>query len=53
MMGAYRAGSDPMLDEALRRSSAIDAFLTQPRGAAESLAASQAALLGLWEPQGD
>ncbi|MFL0671388.1 MAG: FliI/YscN family ATPase [Erythrobacter sp.] len=50
MMGAYRAGSDPLLDEALRRSGDIDAFLTQPRGAAESLADSQAALMSLWEP---
>lgn len=50
MMGAYRAGSDRMLDEALARSAMIDAFLTQPRGAAESLAASTAALIRLMEP---
>jgi len=49
MMGAYRAGSDPLLDQALARSAAIDAFLTQPRGAAESLADSQAALARLME----
>ncbi len=49
MMGAYRAGSDPLLDAALARSAAIDAFLTQPRGAAESLAASIAALTTLME----
>lgn len=49
MMGAYRAGSDSLLDEALARSAAIDAFLTQPRGSAESLAASRAALLALME----
>ncbi|MFN3990121.1 MAG: FliI/YscN family ATPase [Erythrobacter sp.] len=49
MMGAYRAGSDPLLDRALRASAAIDAFLTQPRGAAESLADSQAALTRLME----
>ncbi|MGY6550544.1 MAG: FliI/YscN family ATPase [Erythrobacter sp.] len=47
MMGAYRAGSDRLLDTALERSGAIDAFLTQPRGAAESLAASHAALRAL------
>ncbi len=47
MMGAYRAGSDPLLDKALAMSSAIDAFLTQPRGAAENLTASQAALCQL------
>lgn len=50
MMGAYRAGSDRLLDEALARSAAIEAFLTQPRGAAESLAASTAALIELMEP---
>jgi flagellum-specific ATP synthase len=47
MMGAYRAGSDPLLDEALRRSSEIDTFLTQPRGAAEGFAASRSGLLAL------
>ncbi|MGY6637438.1 MAG: flagellum-specific ATP synthase FliI [Erythrobacter sp. SCN 62-14] len=49
MMGAYRAGSDRLLDEALRQSAAIDTFLTQPRGAAHSLAASTAALNELME----
>jgi flagellum-specific ATP synthase len=53
MMGAYRAGSDPLLDEALAQSAVINAFLTQPRGSAESLAASEAALLGLWEADRD
>lgn len=47
MMGAYRAGGDPLLDEALAISGAIDAFLTQPRGQAEALGASHAALLAL------
>lgn len=47
MMGAYRAGSDPMLDKALEISGAIDAFLTQPRGQAVDLAASQSGLLEL------
>jgi flagellum-specific ATP synthase len=53
MMGAYRAGSDPLLDEALSRSTELDAFLTQPRGLAESLADSQAKLLALWERHDD
>lgn len=47
MMGAYRAGGDPLLDAALALSQPIDAFLTQERGAADTLAASQAALLEL------
>ncbi len=47
LMGAYRAGSDPLLDEALAQSGAIDAFLTQERGGAEPLAASHAALAAL------
>jgi flagellum-specific ATP synthase len=50
MMGAYRAGGDPLLDEALALSRPIDAFLTQGRGEAEALAASHAALLGLMTP---
>jgi len=50
LMGAYRAGGDPLLDEALALSGAIDAFLTQERGAAEALAASQAALRALMAP---
>jgi flagellum-specific ATP synthase len=50
MMGAYRAGSDPLLDEARARSGPIDAFLTQPRGTAEDLAHSRARLLALMEP---
>jgi flagellum-specific ATP synthase len=47
LMGAYRAGSDPLLDTALALSGAIDAFLTQERGAAEPLAVSHAALTAL------
>ncbi len=47
LMGAYRAGSDPLLDEALAHSAVIDAFLTQTRGSAEPLADSHAALLKL------
>lgn len=37
MMGAYRAGSDPVLDRALELSPAIDAFLRQQRGEAVNL----------------
>lgn len=37
LMGAYRAGSDPVLDTALERSGAIDAFLQQRRGEGVSL----------------
>jgi flagellum-specific ATP synthase len=37
MMGAYRAGSDPLLDRALEHSQAIDGFLMQDRGAAVGL----------------
>ncbi len=47
MMGAYRAGADPLLDQALALSAQIDGFLTQPRGSAERLADSQAGLLAL------
>jgi flagellum-specific ATP synthase len=47
MMGAYRAGSDALLDQALAMSAAIDDFLTQERGEAEALAASHAALRAL------
>lgn len=47
MMGAYRAGSDAVLDRALEHSAAIDAFLTQTRSDAVSLDESLAALLAL------
>lgn len=52
LMGAYRAGSDPLLDSALALSGAIDGFLTQERGAAEPLALSHAALTALMEQAG-
>lgn len=52
LMGAYRAGGDPLLDEALALAAPIDAFLTQPRGAAVSLSESHDALLALL-PAGD
>lgn len=45
MMGAYRAGSDPLLDQALEHSGRIDAFLQQTRGDAVSLGDSQAQLM--------
>ncbi|MEE4289333.1 MAG: FliI/YscN family ATPase [Erythrobacter sp.] len=51
LMGAYRAGSDPLLDRALAASDAIDAFLRQERadaaGLAESLAALETLLAGI------
>lgn len=47
LMGAYRPGADPLLDQALAMSGAIDAFLTQERGKADSLEASHTALLAL------
>jgi len=52
LMGAYRAGSDPLLDNALALSGPIDAFLTQERGGAEPLSASHAALCALVESAG-
>nr|WP_249172017.1 FliI/YscN family ATPase [Erythrobacter sp. JK5] len=45
MMGAYRAGSDTVLDRALELSGPIDAFLQQPRGSAVNLADAHAQLL--------
>ncbi|KPP92581.1 FliI/YscN family ATPase [Erythrobacter sp. HL-111] len=47
LMGAYRAGSDPVLDRALAAAGAIDAFLQQGRGEAAGLADSLAALEAL------
>jgi flagellum-specific ATP synthase len=47
MMGAYRAGSDPVLDRALQHSAAIDEFLTQTRGEAIGLEDSLEGLLAL------
>ncbi|QFT76708.1 FliI/YscN family ATPase [Erythrobacter sp. THAF29] len=44
LMGAYRAGSDPLVDAALEHSAAIDAFLTQERGEAVGLEQSLVAL---------
>lgn len=40
MMGAYRAGTDKVLDTALAHSGQIDSFLQQPRGESVTLAES-------------
>ncbi len=40
MMGAYRAGADPVLDRALHHTARIDVFLHQARGEAIGLAQS-------------
>lgn len=47
LMGAYRAGSDPVLDAALEKSAAIDGFLKQKRGEGVSLPDSLADLAQL------
>ncbi len=47
LMGAYRAGSDPALDEALEKSAVLDTFLRQRRGEGVPLADSLAQLRGL------
>uniref|UniRef100_UPI0030C765FB FliI/YscN family ATPase n=1 Tax=Erythrobacter sp. Dej080120_24 TaxID=3024837 RepID=UPI0030C765FB len=47
MMGAYRTGTDKVLDTALAHSGQIDGFLQQPRGESVSLAESYAQLAAL------
>jgi len=47
LMGAYRAGSDIVLDRALQNAAKIDSFLTQARGEAVSLPDSLDQLQGL------
>jgi len=47
MMGAYRAGADPVLDRALHHTARIDDFLHQARGEAIGLAQSIAQLQDL------
>lgn len=47
LMGAYRAGADRLLDEALARSREIDGFLRQERADCVDLPASQLALMEL------
>ncbi|MGB0678081.1 MAG: FliI/YscN family ATPase [Polyangiales bacterium] len=46
-LGAYSRGSDPLLDRALNRWPAIEAFLSQARGEHATLAESQGALQAL------
>ncbi|MHA7820961.1 MAG: FliI/YscN family ATPase [Erythrobacter sp.] len=53
MMGAYRAGSDPVFDRALEHGGAIDTFLHQPRGQAVDLEASIEALVALAQSTAD
>lgn len=48
-IGAYQRGADPLVDEAIARWPAIQAFLSQDVHEAASLADSQAALLQLLE----
>ena len=47
LMGAYRTGSDPILDSALVKSNAIDTFLQQRRGEGVSLPQSLGELIEL------
>ena len=47
LMGAYRAGSDPVLDSALEKSASIDTFLKQRRGEGVGIAQSLAELAQL------
>ncbi len=47
LMGAYRAGSDPVLDRAIAHGALIDNFLTQIRGEAVNLPDSMAGLNAL------
>src|SRR5690606_10363375 len=44
-IGAYREGSDPELDEALRRWDSLQSYLRQETGEAVSLAAARRQLL--------
>ncbi|HEX6989414.1 MAG TPA: FliI/YscN family ATPase [Bacillota bacterium] len=52
-IGAYRQGTDPVLDEALRRLPLIDAFLRQGVGEASSLDETVARLLEVVGMDGD
>ncbi|HEX4848652.1 MAG TPA: FliI/YscN family ATPase, partial [Novosphingobium sp.] len=47
LMGAYRAGADPVLDRAIDMHAALGAFLSQDTGTTVSLAQSIAELTGL------
>jgi len=46
-LGAYRAGSDPLLDDALSRIEAIEGFLRQRRDEKSSLADTRQGLTAL------
>jgi flagellum-specific ATP synthase len=50
-VGAYRAGSDPRIDQALRLAPRIRAFMSQPRGERASLAESALALRAALEAE--
>lgn len=47
MLGAYRAGSDPMTDQAITSQPLIEAFLRQPRDGAPEFETTKQKLLGL------
>ncbi|NCU12139.1 MAG: flagellum-specific ATP synthase FliI, partial [Sphingomonadaceae bacterium] len=44
LMGAYRAGTDPVLDRAIAMHEALSGFLSQPARSTIDLSASMAAL---------
>ena len=48
LLGAYREGSDRATDDALKRISAVEEFLRQPRGERPSFEVSRAQLLALF-----
>ncbi len=49
-VGAYVAGNDPLLDEAMQRLPAIEAFLRQDMHRREDYAASLGSLAGIFQP---
>lgn len=49
MMGAYRAGSDAVLDAAIENADRIDQFLCQPRGDSWPIAESQSQLIEFFD----
>lgn len=49
-LGAYRNGSDPVVDEAVALAPRIEAMLNQPRDESDSIAASFLALRAALEP---
>jgi len=52
-LGAYRAGTDPAVDEALRLAPRIEAVLTQDKGERGTAAAAFAALAAAMAEAGD